>query len=148
MSNPVGHLNDAAVEALSLSDVERIERIRSPRWIGYTRAKLIIDKLNELSTHPKQHRMPNLLLVGDTNNGKTMIVNRFSSHHPAFDNPGGDGITLPVLAIQAPPVPDEGRFYNAILEKLFASYKQSDRVDKKQVQAIRIRICLPHEIAA
>jgi hypothetical protein len=42
------------------------------------------------------------------------------------------------LFLQAPPVPDEGRFYNAILELLFAPYKPSDRVDKKQFQVIRL----------
>jgi type II secretory pathway predicted ATPase ExeA len=82
--------------------------------------------------------MPNLLIVGETNNGKTMLVNRFKKKHPAIDNPCGDGIVVPVLLIQAPPVPDEGRFYNTILEALFAPYKTNDRVDKKQFQAIKL----------
>lgn len=132
------HLNESAKAALRLTRAERINRVRSARWIGYTRAKEIIDKLDNLLTHPKKHRMPNLLLVGDTNNGKTMIVNRFYQKHPSSDNPNGDGIILPVLLIQAPPIPDENRFYNCILEKLFAPYRPSDRVDKKQFQTIRI----------
>ena len=45
---------------------------------------------------------------------------------------------MPVLLVQAPPVPDEGRFYNAILELLFAPYKAGDRVDRKQFQAIKL----------
>lgn len=134
----IPHLNESARTALQLTDAERIDRIRSARWIGYTRAKEIIDKLDDLLTYPKKHRMPNLLLVGDTNNGKTMIINRFHQKHPAYNNQDGDGITLPVLVIQVPPVPDEARFYNSILEKLFAPYRSSDRVDKKQFQAIRI----------
>lgn len=134
----LSHLKDGAKEALKLSKEERIHRIRSARWIGYTRARQILEKLEDLLTHPKKHRMPNLLVVGNTNNGKTMIVNRFHQKHPAHDDPHGDGIILPVLLIQAPPVPDENRFYNAILESLFSPYKASDRVDKKQFQAIRI----------
>jgi Cdc6-like AAA superfamily ATPase len=136
-NNEYKHLNDSAREALKLSKEERINRIRSARWIGYTRAKEILDQLEDLLTHPKKHRMPNLLIYGDTNNGKTMIVNRFHQLHPASDNAEGDAIILPVLIIQCPPVPDENRFYNAILDKLFAVYKSSDRVDKKQFQAIR-----------
>jgi len=62
-----------------LTDNERIEKIRSSRWVGYTTAKKILDKLDDLLTHPKTHRMPNMLIVGETNNGKTMIVNRFHS---------------------------------------------------------------------
>lgn len=132
------HLNDSAIEALGLSDAERILKIRSERWIGYPKAKQILAKLEDLLIYPRTHRMPNLLIVGDTNNGKTMLAQRFKSLHPAIDNPSGDGIQAPVLLIQAPPVPDEGRFYNAILELLFAPYRPSERVDKKQFQAIKL----------
>ena len=44
----------------------------------------------------------------------------------------------PVLYVQAPPVPDEGRFYNSILELLFAPYRPSERVDKKQFQVLKL----------
>lgn len=132
------HLNADTVELLALSNAERIRRIRSPRWIGYPRAKEILAKLEDLLIYPKSHRMPNLLIVGDTNNGKTMLVERFQTRHPADDNPDGEGAKVPVLFVQAPPVPDEGRFYNAMLELLFAPYKSADRVDKKQFQVIRL----------
>lgn len=135
---PADHLNEAAKAALSLSDAERIDRARSARWIGYTRAKQVLAKLEVLLTHPKQHRMPNMLLVGDTNNGKTLLVNRFEKLHPEREHPDGDRLCLPVLNIQAPPTPDEARFYNTILEKLGAPYRSADRIDKKQFQSIRI----------
>ena len=134
----MSHLNDSTLKLLELSDPERIERIRAPRWIGYPQAKAILAKLDDLLTYPKSHRMPNLLVVGDTNNGKTMLLQRFCSLHPADDNPAGDGIQVSVLFMQAPPIPDEGRFYNAILELLFAPYTPNDRVDKKQFQAIKL----------
>jgi len=137
MSFETPHLNEGARSAIQLSDAERIDRVRSARWIGYTRSKEILDKLDDLLTYPKKHRMPNLLIVGDTNNGKTMIINRFHQNHLAYDNPEGDGIILPVLIIQSPPIPDEGRFYNAILEAVFAPYRASDRADKKQFQALK-----------
>ncbi|WP_432723880.1 TniB family NTP-binding protein [Jeongeupia wiesaeckerbachi] len=134
----MSHLNDSTAKLLELSDAERIEKIRAPRWIGYPRAKAVMAKLEDLLVYPRSHRMPNLLVVGDTNNGKTMLVQRFCAHHPADDNPGGDGVRVPVLFVQAPPIPDEGRFYNAILELLFAPYKPNDRVDKKQFQVIKL----------
>lgn len=104
------HLNDSSIEALGLSDADRILKIRSERWIGYPKAKQILAKLEDLLIHPRTHRMPNLLIVGDTNNGKTMLVQRFKNLHPAIDNPSGEGIQAPVLLVQAPPIPDEGRF--------------------------------------
>lgn len=132
------HLNDSAKEALALPDDERILRIRSDRWIGYPQAKNVLGKLEDLLIYPRTQRMPNILLVGDTNNGKTMLARRFLQLHPADDNPSGDGVLSPVMFLQAPPVPDEGRFYNAILELLFAPYKPSERVDKKQFQVIKL----------
>ncbi|MCP9493371.1 MAG: TniB family NTP-binding protein [Pyrinomonadaceae bacterium MAG19_C2-C3] len=132
------HLSGTAREALTLSDEERINRIHNARWIGYTRAAEILAKLDDLLSFPKKHRMPNLLLVGDTNNGKTMIINRFQSQNKSFDNADGGGVTLPVFTIQAPPVPDESRFYDEILMKLFAPFKFNEKVNKKQFQAIRI----------
>ena len=132
------HLNDSAVEVLCLPDADRILKIRSERWIGYPKAKQILAKLEDLLIYPRTNRMPNLLIVGDTNNGKTMLVQRFKNLHPAIDNPSGEGIQAPVLLVQAPPVPDERRFYNAILEMLFAPYRPSERVDKKQFQALKL----------
>lgn len=132
------HLNDSARAELELSDEERIRKIQSPRWIGYTRAMNILKTMDDLLGYPKTHRMPNLLIVGVTNNGKTMIANRFFRKHQPSDNPGGDYIIAPVLMIQAPPVCDESRFYNVLLEKVFAPFRERDHVSKKQSQAINI----------
>lgn len=132
------HLSDKAAAYLKRSNEERVKYIRSPRWIGYDAAQGVLERLDSLMTHPKSHRMPNLLVVGDTNNGKTMLLRRFCAKYPAEDNKGGETIRVPVLYVQAPPVPDEGRFYNAILELLFAPYKPSDRTDRKQFQAIKL----------
>lgn len=134
----IDHLTEATGRLLDLDDAARIERIRSPRWIGYPRAKEVQAKLEDLLIYPKSHRMPNLLIVGDTNNGKTMLIERFCAQYPADGNPSGDGVIVPVLSIQAPPVPDEGRLYNSILELLFAPYKPNDRVDKKQLQVVKL----------
>ncbi|MCU0294398.1 MAG: TniB family NTP-binding protein [Thermoanaerobaculaceae bacterium] len=132
-----GHLSEAARTALELPDDERVARIRAPRWIGYTQALAILGQLQALLDHPKQHRMPNLLLVGDTNNGKTLIAKRFERLHPA-QREGGQAVLVPVLVIQAPPVPDEDRFYSAILDALLVPHRSSHRAAQKQGEVIRI----------
>jgi type II secretory pathway predicted ATPase ExeA len=138
MGEAAAHLSENAQAALELSVAERLDRIRRPRWIGYTRAKTLLDKLDDLLTHPKTHRMPNLLIVGDTNAGKTMLANRFVQLHPADKTLGGEAVLVPVLAIQAPPGPDEGRFYNAILEALATPYNPRERVAQQQIQVLRM----------
>lgn len=132
------HLNDSTAKLLTLSSDERINRIQSSRWIGYPKAKEILTKLEDLLVYPKTHRMPNLLIIGETNNGKTMLVQRFNQLHPSYDAPGGNAIVAPVMIVQAPPVPDESRFYSAILEQLFAPYRHNDRAEKKLYQVIKL----------
>jgi len=132
------HLSESARAALVLPDDERIERIRRARWIGYTRAREILTKLEDLLVYPRQPRMPNLLLYGETGNGKTFIIHRFIKRHPAYDHPDGDAVMVPVLAVQAPPLPSEGRLYDALLEALFVPYKARDPVSTKQFQLLRL----------
>jgi len=47
-------------------------------------------------------------------------------------------VVVPVLAVQAPPLPSESRLYDAILEALFAPYKARENVSKKQFQVLRL----------
>ena len=138
MSDFPPHLLQKAAAYLERSNADRITYIRSPRWFGYPLAQQILEQLENLLTHPKSHRMPNLLIIGDTNNGKTMLVKRFCNRHKPDDNPDGEAAVVPVLFVQAPPMPDESRFYNAILELLFAPYKPGDRADRKQFQTIKL----------
>ncbi len=119
----LSHLGETLRPVLELPADERIQQLRQPHWIGYTRSKRILEKLEDLFQYPRVDRMPNLLIVGETNNGKTMIATRFQRLHPAADDANGKHDTVPVLHIQAPPAPDESRFYGAILEALGVPYK-------------------------
>ena len=135
---PTSHLTVAAKAALKLSDADRINYIRRRRWIEYEKAMEILAMLEDLLTYPKTHRMPAILIYGPGNNGKTMLIARFCKLHPGSDNPDGDAITLPVLAVQAPPGPDESRFYEYILEALHAPYKRFDKASTKYLQILTI----------
>ena len=130
------HLTAGARAALDLESRDRIERIRSERWIGYGRAQMILKKLGDLLAYPKSHRMPNLVLVGETNNGKTMIVNEFKAQHPPTDNRTKDAVTIPILVVQAPSVPTEARFYGEILRALYAPMRQSSNAEQRLLQVL------------
>ena len=137
-SETTHHLNKEVIPALELPNDERISYINSEHWIRYTRADEILGKMKYLLDFPKKHRMPNLLIVGETNNGKTMIVNRFQQKNKAHDNNDADAIMLPVFVIQAPPVPDEARLYDEMLIKLSAPFKFSEKLSKKLFQLMCI----------
>jgi type II secretory pathway predicted ATPase ExeA len=140
MADQVAHLNASACAALDLPMDERIRRIRSPRWIGYTRAKQILSQLEEVLTHPKTHRMPSLLVVGDTNAGKTMIANRFVQLHPGYHRPRRAAIVVPVLLMQAPPGPEESRFYEMLIESLVKTSPLRGRVSLAKQQALVLQL--------
>jgi type II secretory pathway predicted ATPase ExeA len=130
---PIQALADAPSEV-------RIRRIRTDRWIGYRRAEAALSALEDMLSFPKRSRMPNLLLVGPSNNGKTMIVEKFRREHlPGSEESPRDGaIRVPVLKIQMPPAPDERRFFSAILEELGAPDRMNDRLTTKQDMAVRM----------
>lgn len=111
---------------------ERIRVTREFKWIGYTNATSLLKKMEDCLTYPKSIRMPNLLIVGDSNNGKTALLTRFDQLHEAYIDEKTDKLINPVLYIQAPPEPDEKRFYNAILEKLFAPTRTSEKIEGRQ----------------
>lgn len=144
MSKPLKyeHLSDQAKQYLDKTSKERIHYILSSRWIGYPKAKEIIAKMEDLLAYPTKQRMPCMLIVGDSNAGKTMIADRFVALNPAYEREDGQGIVIPVLSIQSPPIPSESRLYSNILEKMFAPYRPSDSIEKKHYQVITLmRAC-------
>jgi hypothetical protein len=134
------HLQPATRPFAAEDAQSRIRRIRTDRWIAYARAKAVLAALEDLLTFPKRLRMPNLLLVGPTNNGKTMIVEKFRRAHASVlaDETDAGAAIVPVLKIQMPAGPDEGRFFGAILDALGMPYGTRDRVATKQDTAVRI----------
>lgn len=98
----------------SASDEARIEYIRSDRWINYEGAQDVINRLTDLLNYPSRDRMPCILLYGATGMGKTKLVRKFLRQHPQkFDR--ATGVTsLPVVAFQMPPSPEEGLFYEEL----------------------------------
>ena len=129
------------IRALADAPAEmRIRRIRTDRWIGYARAEAALSAMEDLLTFPKRTRMPNLLLVGPSNNGKTMIVEKFRREHlrGAEADLREGAITVPVLKVQMPPAPDERRFFSGVLEALGAPDRSNDRLAAKQDMAMRM----------
>jgi DNA replication protein DnaC len=73
MSEDFGHLFASSRPIAALSSDERLRRIRSDRWINYPRAQQALAMLEDLIAFPQRARMPNLLIVGESGMGKTMI---------------------------------------------------------------------------
>ena len=85
---------------VTASNQERIEFLDEPRWVGYAVANQIIENLVSLMNKPKRPRMFNLLVVGDSNNGKTTLIRHFYDLYgsPFVDSPVSyTHLTLPTI---------------------------------------------------
>ncbi|MBI3774504.1 MAG: TniB family NTP-binding protein [Gammaproteobacteria bacterium] len=131
--NAYAHLDSQVAEALTLPTPERVEFCRSDRWVGYTRASQILKQLDQLLIYPKTLRMPNLLIVGRSGNGKSSILERFAHRHPIQITAAGSPIA-PLLYIQMPDTPDETEFWSTILWALGISHREKDPVPIKKRQ--------------
>ncbi|MHB1646578.1 MAG: TniB family NTP-binding protein [bacterium] len=121
-----------SMEYLEKSDEERIGYIKKERFIVYTSAQKVLGKLEELLIEPKKSRMPCLLIVGDSNNGKTSVVKKFFKAHMPTDGIETDAV--PVIIIQAPPRPDTAMFYDSIMDEILIPFKKSDTLSRKEAE--------------
>lgn len=123
-------LSENALRLLELPDVERSRYSLHDRFVRYPAADYIIAELSVVLDHPKVHRMPNRLLVGETNNGKTALIRHFMAMYPSINDPVQEAAVIPIVYVQAPPVPEEHRFYAALLDaievKHYRSYRTGD----------------------
>src|SRR6187551_2993018 len=130
----IDHIHPDFHHILHLSQKERLDFLDAPRWIGYKTAQQIIDSLHGLIQKPKRPRMPNLLLVGDPNNGKTTIVHRFVELcGQGYVNEDAEPVK-PIIFAEAPPSADEKSLYMSILERFFTPYRASDPTAKLRYQ--------------
>ena len=118
---------------------DRISLIQSDIWIGFPRAEQVLDRLQSLIEAPRQTRMPGLLVHGASGIGKTMIARNLSRRYaPEYDPMAGVTHT-PLLLLQAPPAPDERRFYLHILAALGAP-ATAIAVRAQNVASLEVRV--------
>jgi hypothetical protein len=86
--------------------------------------------------------MPNLLIVGDSNNGKTSIVRHLLElHGEGYVNAEAEAIR-PIIVADAPPSADEKGLYISILECFWAPYRATDPTVKLRYQLFhQLRSC-------
>ncbi|MBK8183954.1 MAG: TniB family NTP-binding protein [Candidatus Competibacteraceae bacterium] len=119
------HLDASVVEALDLPKPARVAFCQADRWIGYTRATQILSQLDQLVGYPKTLRMPNVLVVGRSGNGKSSILERFTHRHPVQETAAGSPIA-PVLLVEMPETPDESKLWSTVLWGLSISHREKD----------------------
>jgi len=145
------HLDDSTKNVFENSNEERIRYILESKFIPYPETLEILQLFTDLVDHPQIDRMPNYLLVGETNNGKTAILREFESRY-VVTNQLPNGPMLKVLYMQAPAKADESRLYSTILERLNAAHNDSDIASNKlkqvkfYIQSLGLKILIIDEL--
>lgn len=132
------HLHPKLHEYLELPLEDRLARLDRPIWIDYARARTALKMMERLRNHPTTHRMPNMMIYGPTNNGKTTIVAQFLRQHPPDENIDGDASRIPVLKINMPHSASPRTFFARILEKLNAVWRATASTDALMTNSYRL----------
>lgn len=150
MQNPWPHLGEQALAVIEQDDRTRIHFIREPHWVSYSRAQEVLAVFEDLLDRPMVPRAPCYLLLGATNNGKSALLQRFCDLHPFEEDARGTGY-LPVFYVAAPPVADEKRFYDAILDAMDFKRSTNNVVTAQSyviqfLRALNVRILIIDEV--
>lgn len=138
----LSHIQSEFRHIVGLSKEDRLSFIDQPRWIGYPQANSIINTMRGMMEKPIKPRMSSLLIVGDSNNGKTTVVQKFYElHGQGYVDDEADP-QKPVIVTQAPPTADEKGLYIAILERFWTPYRATDSIAKLRFQVVhQMRHC-------
>lgn len=131
-------LTPEARRLLDASDEERLSALQNCPFVSYGAAKRIRERLDELLVQERVHRPASMLIAGATNNGKTMLVQKFVDAHPIVDDPVAKSVNAQVLYVQMPPIPDPRQFYLAILDRLNSPVRRTAVLGQLQAQALRL----------
>lgn len=135
------HIHHDFQAMMTLSDADRIAALDTPRWIGYSRATEILDILQGLLNKPKKPRMQNLLIVGESNNGKTTLARRFYELcGRSYVDDNGDSVR-PIILCETSNA-DEKYLYSSILDQFWTPYRPTDPAIKLRYQVLHLmRAC-------
>ena len=132
------HLTPWAREIAALPNHERVKKILTDRWVGYTKAEEAVSKLEALISHPKRQRMPNLLIVGPTNNGKSMVIEKFRRTHLFTNKERYSVEEQSIVVMQMPSDSKIARFYSMLLHAVDVRLRVRLRVSDLEIMVLSI----------
>lgn len=132
-------LDQPALEVIERTPSERLAWFQSQRvWIPYPRANALLADMQRLIERPRYHRMRGMLVISDSNNGKSRLAQECLARNPMNENPDGDHIILPVLLLEMPPRPDENDVLDSLLEMLSQPFRRKAPISDKRSQVIKV----------
>ena len=138
MSSSLDHLHVGVWSYLDGSLEERVSRLYAPKWVAYARGNEALARMAHLLNHPPSGRMPCMLLYGDSNIGKTMIVEKFIRDHPNICNEFNEVEVRHTVHLQMPANPTDNKLYAHIIEGLGVQPPISRRGTDMELLGLRL----------
>jgi hypothetical protein len=133
----LSHLHKALHQIAMASDEERLAYIRKDQYVEYSVSREGVEKLEALFSAPDALSPEGLILIGESQMGKSAIIEELLKNHPANDNPNGDAAIVQVLKIQFPDSGGNG-IYGAICSKLNVTLPTTAKIDHYRDNALEI----------
>jgi hypothetical protein len=148
----LSHLHEDFRATALLPDEQRIDWIRSDRYLGYRKAARVVMRLSEIHDYPQRARMPCVLIYGASGMGKTKILEKFARDHGVAAGKRGSRSCQPIVTMQMPTVPEEAEFLKEILMASGAPFKHDLNVSglravvRRLLADIQVRVLVIDEL--
>jgi hypothetical protein len=119
-------------------ELERIAYVRTERWITYPRAAAILDQMQRLLDHPRNSRMPSLLIIGEAGIGKTQLDLKFCRDHPPWFDDKSLRTMTPVVSLQMPAAATDRLFYMTLLRAVGAVFSPRITTAEAMIMVLRL----------
>jgi len=102
------HVHEEVRHRLEHSAEDRLDYIEGDQWVPYGQAEEGLELLRKTVTIRDQLSPRGVILLAESQMGKSAIIEAFRLENPASDNTSGEHIKVPVLVLQFPDSGGEG----------------------------------------
>jgi len=139
--NNYTHLTNECKSIVELGKQERINFINQDVVIEYSKVKKIHQILDSMLDRPKKPRPRNLLIMGESNIGKTSIIKSFEAKHDSYTLENEEGMSVvvrPVISALASEIAEVKHLYISILEEFWTPFNPADSLVKLRHQMFHL----------
>ncbi|HUA76341.1 MAG TPA: TniB family NTP-binding protein [Acetobacteraceae bacterium] len=116
------HLHPKVGAIAALPERARRRYIQRPKFVPTAEAVKALETLERLYTHQRTHRLLNVMIIGETNLGKTTIFEEMQKRHRGSNSPRREFPFAPLLKVEMAWWPKPQSLYDQILMPLQLQY--------------------------
>ncbi len=129
-------LDEEVIEILSAEKYKRMDYILDWTWVQYPKAEEFLKELNRARRQKKSVRMRGAMIIGQTNIGKTSLIQEFIDSN---SNPNDKTKKYEYLFVEAPEKPSIKALYLEILSRfnIQASWGTAEQLKQRVIRVLK-----------